>query len=76
MAGMVTMVVDGIVPFILISILNTLIIRAIQRRHRELETFSEANSGSGSSRNIDPGKWTRPKVTLCQQLKTVNNEHS
>ena len=54
MAGMVTMVVDGIVPFILISVLNTLIIRAIQQRHRELDTFNE--SGSGSSRNIDPGK--------------------
>ena len=56
MAGMVTMVVDGIVPFILISILNTLIIRAIQQRHRELDTFNERNSGSGSSRTIDPGK--------------------
>ena len=55
MAGMVTMVVDGIIPFILISILNTLIIRAIQQRHRELDTFNE-RSGSGSSRNIDPGE--------------------
>ena len=50
------MVVDGIVPFILISILNTLIIRAIQQRHRELDTFNEGNNESGSSKNIDPGE--------------------
>ena len=56
MAGIVTMVVDGIIPFIMISILNTLIIRAIQQRHRELDTFNERNSGSGSLRNIDAGE--------------------
>ena len=47
---MMTLVVDGMLPFIIISILNTLIIRAIRQRHRELESFNEDNvPGSSSS---------------------------
>ena len=54
-AGVVTMVIDGIVPFIIISVLNSLIIRAIQQRHRELDTFNMESDTSDAPRNISPG---------------------
>ena len=51
---MMTLVVDGMLPFIIISILNTLIIRAIRRRHRELESFNKENT-PGSSNSTEMG---------------------
>ena len=55
-AGMVTLFVDGFIPFLVISILNTLIIRAIKQRHYELESFKqEATSNSLENENPKQG---------------------
>ena len=52
---MVTLVVDGILPFVIISIMNILIIRAIKQRFRELGTFNNG-SASGSPRSAETGE--------------------
>ena len=48
---MITLFFDGILPFIIISIMNTLIIRAIRQRHREFDTFNTENPGRSSGNN-------------------------
>ena len=65
---MMTLVVDGMLPFIIISILNTLIIRAIRQRHRELETFNEENM-PGSLSSTETGNLsfcTRRNLSLAE----------
>ena len=51
---MITLVVDILIPFLSISILNAILIRAIRQRNRDLETFSDnaVTSGRGSIFNI------------------------
>ena len=51
---MITLFFDGILPFIIISIMNTLIIRAVRQRHREFDAFNAENSG-GQSGNTESG---------------------
>ena len=46
---MITLVVDVIVPFITISILNAILIRAINQRNKDLEEFNEDSSSKHSS---------------------------
>ena len=46
---MITLIVDVIVPFITISILNAILIRAINHRHKDLEEFNESSSSKHSS---------------------------
>ena len=52
---MISLIFDGILPFIIISIMNTLIIRAIRQRHREFDAFNTENPG-GQSRSTESGK--------------------
>ena len=51
-AGMITLFFDGILPFIIILIMNALIIRALKPRHRELDSFTDEEI-SGTSTNND-----------------------
>ena len=46
---MITLVVDVIVPFITISILNAILIRAINHRNKDLEEFNESSGSKHSS---------------------------
>ena len=46
---MITLVVDVIVPFITISILNAILIRAINHRNKDLEEFNEDSNSKHSS---------------------------
>ena len=46
---MITLVVDVIVPFITISILNAILIRAINHRNKDLEEFNEGSNSKHSS---------------------------
>ena len=55
---MISLIFDGILPFIIISIMNTLIIRAIRQRHREFDAFNAENPG-GQPGNTESGKINR-----------------
>ena len=46
---MITLVVDVIIPFFTISILNAILIRAINHRNKDLEEFNEDASSKHSS---------------------------
>ena len=50
---MVTLIVDGILPFVIISLMNISIIRTM--RHEQLGTFNDG-SASGSSGNTGTGE--------------------
>ena len=52
---MITLFFDGILPFIIISIMNTLIIRRIRQRHRQFDAFNAENPG-GQSGSTESGK--------------------
>ena len=51
---MMTLIIDIFIPFTTISILNTILIRAIRQRSRELDSF-----GGGSASNTNAGKVRR-----------------
>ena len=59
-AGMMALLVDGIIPFFIISIMNTLIVRAIQQRHRGFDAFNVENPGRFSGNN-ESGEINRMK---------------
>ena len=70
---MMALLVDGIIPFFIISIMNTLIVRAIQQRHREFDAFNVENtsrpSGNNESGNIKRMNWRKsyPDVAFFDQ---------
>ena len=66
---MITLFFDGILPFIIISIMNTLIIRAIKQRHRELEGFTDDGT-SRSSASSDPKTGKIIRNVLLRTLAT------
>ena len=50
-ASLLTLVIDILIPFLSISTLNAILIRAVRQRSKELESFS----GSGSISTVATG---------------------
>ena len=76
---MITLFFDGILPFVIISIMNILIIRAIRQRHRKFDIFNAENptglSGNNESGNIKRINW-KLHLHLHTHFKIWTNLHT